>query len=103
MTKGRVYPQVYTVVEFSQLFKLSAEAVRKLIRKGEIPAIRIGKQYRIPQDVVDRYFAQATSPEARGFGMWKEQPVDSLRYVNALRDQDHRTAEELLHELAEEA
>lgn len=103
MTKRQAYPQVYTVMEFGKLLKLSAEAVRKLIRKGEIPAIRIGKQYRIPEDVVERYFAQATSPEAREFRMWKERPVDSLRYINALRDRDHRTAEELLHELAEEA
>jgi excisionase family DNA binding protein len=74
--------QVYTVEEFAKLFRLSPEAVRGLIRKGEIPAIRIGRQYRIPQGVVDRYFAQATSPEERGCGMWAQMPVASLAYVN---------------------
>jgi excisionase family DNA binding protein len=64
-----IYPEVYTVEEFAKLFKLSPEAVRLLIRKGEILAIRIGRQYRIPQRVVEQYFAQALPAEERGFGM----------------------------------
>ena len=47
MQQRASYPEVYTVEEFAKVFKLSPEAVRTLIRKGEIPAIRIGKQYRI--------------------------------------------------------
>ena len=84
------------------MFRLSPEAVRGLIRKGEIPVIRIGRQYRIPQGVVDRYFAQATSPEERGFGMWKQKPVASLTYVNKLRDGDRRTHEEFLKDMTED-
>lgn len=95
------YPQVYTVEEFARIFKLSAEAVRSLIHKGEIPAIHIGKQYRISQDVVDRYFAQALLPEERGFGMWKQKPVASLTYVNTRRDRDRHTPEAFLKGLAE--
>lgn len=101
MQKAATYPNVYTVEEFAKIFKLSPEAVRNLIRKGEISAIRIGKQYRIPQNVVDRYFAQATSPEERGFGMWKQKPVESLTYVNKLRDRDRRTPEVFLKDMAE--
>jgi excisionase family DNA binding protein len=93
---------VYTVEEFAKMFRLSPEAVRGLIHKGEIPAIRIGRQYRIPQGVVDRYFAQATSPEERGFEMWAQKPVASLAYVNKLRDQDRRTADEFLKDMAED-
>lgn len=96
------YPTVYTVEEFAKLFKLSPEAVRSLIRRGEIPAIRIGKQYRISQDVVDRYFAQAIPPEERGFGMWKPESVKSLAYVNELQDQDRRTPEAFLKDMAED-
>ncbi len=95
------YRDVYTVEEFAKIFKLSPEAVRNLIRRGEIPAIRIGKQYRIPQDVVDRYFAQALPPEERGFGMWKPKPVPSRRYVNTLRNQDRRTPEAFLKDMTE--
>jgi len=100
--KPMTYPRVYTIEEFAKLFKLSPEAVRNLIRKGEIAAIRIGKQYRIPQDVVDRFFAQAASPEERGFGMWKQQPIDSLTYVNSYREVNHRTPEAFLKGMAED-
>jgi Helix-turn-helix domain len=60
------------------MFKLSPEAVRSLICEGEIPAIRIARQYRIPQAIVEHYFTQATSPEELGYGMWKHKPVASL-------------------------
>ena len=99
MQKSIPYPEVYTVEEFAQMFKLSAEVVRNLIRRGEIAAIRIGKQYRIPQPVVDRYFAQALPPQERGFGMWKEKPVSSLSYVNRLRERDSRSPEAFLADL----
>lgn len=95
------YPTVYTVEEFAKIFKLSPEAVRNLIRKQEIAAMRIGKQYRISQEIVDRYFAQATSPEERGFGMRKQEPVESLRFVNTLRDRDRRAPEAFLKDMVE--
>lgn len=93
-------PLVYTVEEFARLFKLSPEAVQNLIRRGEIPAIRIGKQYRIPQTVVDWYFARALPPEDRGFAMWKRKPVASLAYVNRLRERNRRTPEAFLKDMA---
>jgi len=102
MQRAVSYPDVYTVEEFAKIFKLSPEAVRALIREGEIPAIHIGKQYRIAQDVVDRYFAQALPPEERGFGMWKRRPVPSLTYVNKLRDRDRRTPEAFLKDMAKD-
>lgn len=102
MQKSIPYPEVYTVEEFAQMFKLSAEVVRNLIRRGEIAAIRIGKQYRIPQPVVDRYFAQALPPQERGFGMWKEKPVSSLSYVNRLRERDSRSPEAFLADLTQD-
>lgn len=84
------------------MFKLSPEAVRTLIRKGEIPAIRLGAHYRIQQDVVDRYFAQTLPPEERGFGMWKRRSVASIMYVNKLRNQNRRTPEAFLKEMAKD-
>lgn len=102
MAKVLDYPEVYTVEEFANIFKISVEAVRNLIRKGEVPAIKIGKQYRIPRSVVDHYFAQAATPEEMGFGMWQEEPIDSLEYINRLRKKDSRTPEEFLEDMSSE-
>ena len=45
----RIRPKVYTVTEFACLFAVSPRLVRDLIRKGEIPALKIGRSYRIPR------------------------------------------------------
>ena len=99
MNEAINYPEVYNVAEFAKIFKVSPEAIRNLIRNGEIPAIKIGKQYRIPKTIVERYFAQVATPEELGFGMWREKPVDSLEYVNKLRDKDKRTSEKFLKDI----
>jgi len=52
-------PIVYTVAEFACLFAVSSRLVRDLIRKGEIPALRIGRSYRIPRKAADAYLARA--------------------------------------------
>jgi len=102
MKNAVVYSEVYTVEEFAKIFKLSPEAVRNLIRSGEISAIRIGKQYRIPQIVIDRYFAQALSPEERGFGMWKRNRIPSLTYVNKLRARARCAPDVFLKDMAKD-
>jgi len=102
MNEAIKYPEVYNVAEFAKIFKVSPEAIRNLIRNGEIPAIKIGKQYRIPKTIVERYFAQVATPEELGFGMWREKPVDSLEYVNKLRDKDKRTSEKFLKDILSE-
>lgn len=102
MAKVVSHPNVYTVEEFAAIFRLSPEAVRSLIRKREISAIKIGRQYRIPRQVVARLFAEALSPEERGFGMWKGKAINSVRYVDALRNAERRSAEEFLASLLRE-
>ena len=92
--------EVYTVAEFAKIFKISGHRVRILIRKGAILAIRIGNQRRIPQAVVDHFFAQATTPHQRGFGMWRKTPLPSLACVNKLRDQDQRGAADFFKDIA---
>jgi excisionase family DNA binding protein len=58
-------PLVYTVTEFAALFVISPRLVRGLIRKGEIPALRIGRSYRIPRKAADAYLARALPPIPR--------------------------------------
>ena len=102
MHRAIAYPKIYTIEEFGKIFKLSPKTVLALIRKREIPAIRIGSTYRIPQDVVDRYFAQVLSPKERGFGMWKQKPVASRTYVNQIRAHDQRTPDAFLQEMSQD-
>lgn len=44
-----------TVSEVAALLRVSRMTVYRLIRQGDLPAVRIGRGYRIPEDDVDRY------------------------------------------------
>ena len=65
MNSLKIRPKVYTVAEFAQLFAISPRMVRELIRKGELPALRIGRSYRIPRKVADAYLAKVLPPTLR--------------------------------------
>jgi excisionase family DNA binding protein len=44
-----------TVSEVAQAMRVSNMTVYRLIKRGEIPAVRIGKNYRIREASVERY------------------------------------------------
>ena len=46
-----------TVNEVAELLRLSDMTVYRLIKKGELPAVRIGRSYRLREDDVDAYLA----------------------------------------------
>lgn len=61
----RIRPKVYTVAELAQAFALSPRRVRDLICKGDIPALRIGRSYRIPRQAAAEYLARALPSTVR--------------------------------------
>ena len=44
-----------TVAEVATLLRVSNMTVYRLIQGGELPAVRVGKSYRIREDDIDRY------------------------------------------------
>jgi excisionase family DNA binding protein len=61
----KIRPKVYTVAEFAQVLAISSRLVRSLIRRGELPALRIGRTYRIPRKAAALYLARALPPTDR--------------------------------------
>jgi excisionase family DNA binding protein len=47
-----------TVAEVADMLRVSSMTVYRLIKAGDLRAIRIGKSYRLAEDEVDRYLAQ---------------------------------------------
>lgn len=97
--KDKKYEELFTVEEVSEIFKLSRGSIRNLIKRGKMSAIKIGKQYRIPESVIKSFYAQLPQP-SEGFGMWKDRdfPGDGAEYVKEIRKND-KTLEETLQEL----
>lgn len=49
--------QFLTVGEVAKTLRVSNMTVYRLIESGELPAVRIGKSFRLREDDVDRYLA----------------------------------------------
>jgi excisionase family DNA binding protein len=46
-----------TVAEVARMLRVSNMTVYRLVNGGELPAVRIGKSYRLREDDVDKYIA----------------------------------------------
>jgi excisionase family DNA binding protein len=46
-----------TVSEVANLLRVSNITVYRLVQSGQLPAIRVGRSYRISEDDVDKYLA----------------------------------------------
>ena len=46
-----------TVAEVADLLRVSNMTVYRLVQSGQLPAIRVGRSYRLREEDVDRYLA----------------------------------------------
>jgi excisionase family DNA binding protein len=47
-----------TVAEVASLLRVSNMTVYRLVQAGQLPAVRVGRSYRIREEDVDRYLAR---------------------------------------------
>lgn len=45
---------MYTTKEVAEIFKCHVETIRRKIRNGEIKVVKIGREYRISEEEVER-------------------------------------------------
>ncbi|HEY8720404.1 helix-turn-helix domain-containing protein [Pengzhenrongella sp.] len=46
-----------TVAEVAEIMRVSRMTVYRLVHSGEMPAVRVGQSYRVPQDALEQYLA----------------------------------------------
>ena len=46
-------PSLYTIVEVAQILRVSKMTVYRMVHSGDLPAIRVGKSYRVPASAVE--------------------------------------------------
>ncbi|MGH3432252.1 MAG: helix-turn-helix domain-containing protein [Thermocrispum sp.] len=56
-TPGQV--QFLTVAEVAALMRVSKMTVYRLVHSGELPAVRVGKSFRVPEKAVHAYLEGA--------------------------------------------
>jgi excisionase family DNA binding protein len=64
MSMGSSRARYLTVAEVAEIMRLSRMTVYRLVHVGELPAVRVGRSYRVPQEALDAYLA-SSSVEAR--------------------------------------
>lgn len=57
MASGRDLSEVrfLTVAEVAAILRVSKMTVYRLVHSGEMPAVQVGRSYRVPEQVVDGY------------------------------------------------
>jgi excisionase family DNA binding protein len=58
MAQGLARARFLTVGEVAGQLRISSMTVYRLIKSGELPAVRVGKSYRLREDDVDAYLSR---------------------------------------------
>ncbi|MEN2745333.1 helix-turn-helix domain-containing protein [Sinomonas halotolerans] len=48
-----------TVAEVAEMMRVSKMTVYRLVHAGDMPAVRFGRSYRVPEAAVEQYLRQA--------------------------------------------
>ncbi|MEP7763488.1 helix-turn-helix domain-containing protein [Sanguibacter sp. 25GB23B1] len=59
MTSDAPRMQFLTVAEVAEVMRVSKMTVYRLVHSGELPAVRVGKSYRVPQEALQAYLASS--------------------------------------------
>ena len=66
---------IMTIEEVAQYLSLHELTVRRLAREGKIPAFKIGRQWRVKKDLLDRWIERETMKNiGEGDSAWGESP-----------------------------
>ena len=52
--------RIMTIEEVARYLSLHELTVRRLAREGEIPAFKVGRQWRVKKDLLDRWIERET-------------------------------------------
>jgi excisionase family DNA binding protein len=48
-----------TVAEVAEVMRVSRMTVYRLVHSGELPAVRVGRSFRVPEDTVNEYLRKS--------------------------------------------
>ena len=57
--------EIFNIKEVSDYLKIPVSTVYKLIQEGTIPAIKLGKHWRLMKKDIDRLFAHSPQPHSK--------------------------------------
>lgn len=58
-------PRFLTVAEVAKMARVSKMTVYRMVHSGELPAIRVGKSFRVPVEAVEELLGETIEVERR--------------------------------------
>lgn len=52
-------PKFLTIAEVASMMRVSKMTVYRLVHNGELPAVRVGRSFRVPESDVDEYLRKS--------------------------------------------
>jgi len=52
-------PKFLTIAEVATMMRVSKMTVYRLVHSGELPAVRVGRSFRVPESDVDEYLRKS--------------------------------------------
>lgn len=62
-------PPMYSIEQVAELLGLHVRTVRNYVRDGRLKAVRIGKQYRVAPEDLERFTGRPAAPATRHVGV----------------------------------
>lgn len=59
VAKAELDPKFLTVAEVAEAMRVSKMTVYRLVQSGNLPAVRVGRSYRVPLSAVNDYLRDA--------------------------------------------
>lgn len=56
-------PRFLTVAEVAELMRVSKMTVYRMVHSGEIPAVRMGRSFRVPEAAVEKMISEGLGDE----------------------------------------
>jgi excisionase family DNA binding protein len=80
---GDGLPRLLTIREVAEVLRIHSRTAYRLVKDGQIAAIRVGSQWRVPETALHEYVAT-------GWRRWKPQPsrAKARQYSLPMDDQD---------------
>ncbi|WP_277050956.1 helix-turn-helix domain-containing protein [Ruania albidiflava] len=66
MADATAAPRFLTVAEVAEMARVSRMTVYRMVHSGELPAIRVGKSYRVPQAAVEKMLSDGLDSWGEG-------------------------------------
>ena len=58
-SESRPDPKFLTIAEVATMMRVSKMTVYRLVHSGELPAVRVGRSFRVPEGDVDEYLRKS--------------------------------------------